>query len=230
LAGVQTPQIVALNESVPDPEAGELYSQIVVATMGERRIQEDIVTASSRASLKPVLAKDDHSHLHIAWLETSGFGEYLIAYASNASEVIENYNTLTLLDVVDKVFDSVFRISTLVVSLVGSLIVWACVPFVGLLIYHLVTNEETLTTTRARLAIVAALGTEVVLTLMLPPNIGVDVIWSASRWIVPTLSATVTTVAVLRYIRRREETHLFGAFFLFTVVNSVLQIVLFLLS
>lgn len=229
LAGVQAPQIVALNKSVPDPEAGELYSQIVVATMGERRIQEDVVTASSRASLKPVLVKDDHSHLHVAWLETSGFGEYSVAYASTASEVIENYNTLTLLDIVDRVFDSVFRLSTLVVSLVGSLIAWACVPFVGLLIYHLTTNEETLATMRARLAIVAALGAEVVLTFMLPPNIGVDVIWSASRWIVPTISAIVTAAVMARFIRRQEETHLFGAFFLFTVVNSVLQIVLFLL-
>jgi hypothetical protein len=30
-------------------------------------------------------------------------------------------------------------------------------------------------------------------------------------------------------VRRRQETHLFGLFFLFTIVNSVLQIVLFLL-
>jgi hypothetical protein len=229
LEGVQTPQIVALNESVPDPEAGEFYSQIVVATMGEQRIQEDVVTASSRASLKPVLVKDARSHLHMAWLETSGFGEYSVAYASTISEMIKNYNAWTLADVLDAALSSVFRLSTVTVSLVGSLIVWASIPFIGLLLYHLVTSEETLDTMRSRVAVIAALGAEVALTFALTPNIGVDVTWSALRWVVPAVSVIVTAAAMVRVVRRREETHLFGAFFLFTIVNSVLQIILFML-
>jgi hypothetical protein len=106
---------------------------------------------------------------------------------------------------------------------------WASIPFIGLLLYHLVTSEETLDTMRSRVAVIAALGTEVALTFALPPNIGVDVTWSALRWVVPAVSVVVTAAAMVRVVRRREETHLFGAFFLFTIVNSVLQIILFML-
>lgn len=228
LAGPQTPLLVASSESVPDPEAGEMQSQIAVFAM-EQRARAEIVTASSQASLKPVLIEDDRSCLHLAWLETAGFREYQVAYASTSPRVMENYNALTLRDGLDRVFSSVFRLSTLAVTLVGSAIVWAAIPFVALLLYHLVTSEETLDTKRARVAVIAVLVVEVALTFILPPSIGVDVRRSSLRWIVPAVSLVVTTVVTMLAVLRRDEAHLFGTFFQFTLVNSVLQATLYLL-
>jgi hypothetical protein len=227
LIGPQTPLLLALSESVPD-SAGGARSQIAVIGLGQR-VQEDVVTASSQASLKPTLAVDSHSRLHLAWLESAGFRQYRVVYASTAPQVIENYNALTLLDVVNAMFSSVFQLSTLVVTLVVTLMKWVSIPFLGLLLYHLVTSEETLDTVRSRVAVVTALMVQVALTFVLPPSIGKDVLWSSLRWTVPAVSAVATALLTVSFVRRRKGTHLFGVFFLFTALNSVLQMAVFLL-
>lgn len=221
----QTGLLVALSESVPD-SAGVPRSQIAVIGLGQRA-REDVVTASSQASLEPALAVDSHSHLHLAWLESAGFRQYQVVYASTAPPVIENYNALTLLDVVDGTFSGVFGLSTLVVTLVVTLMKWVSIPFLGLLGYHLVTSEETLDTVRSRVAVVTVLVVQVALTFVLPPTIGKDVLWSSLRWTVPSVSAVATALLTVGFVRRRKGAHLFGVFFLFAAVNTVLQMVMF---
>jgi len=229
LGGTQTPLLAALSESVPDPEVmGVVRSQIAVLTLGQEA-QENIVTASAQASLKPTLVMDNHSNLHLAWLETTEFGVYRVVYASTAPEVMENYNALTLWDVLDAVFSNVFRFSTLIVALVAVLIMWAILPFLVLVIYHLVTSEETLHTTRSWGALIVALALEVALTFILPPRLGVEAAWPALRWVAPALSALAAALAMANVARRRKYMHLFVAYFLFTGINCLLQMVMYFL-
>jgi hypothetical protein len=143
--------------------------------------------------------------------------------------VMENYNAVTLWDGLNAALSNVFRLSTMVVTAWAVFIVWAIFPLLGLLIYHLITSEETLDTVRSRVALITALAVEVALSFARPPLIGVDVDWSALRWVVPIIAAVVTAAITVRFLRRRVDKHLFGAFFLFTVVNSLVQIALYLL-
>jgi len=230
LQDIRTPVLVALSVSVPDAEvAGTDRSQISVVTLKGDAIGEQIVTASTQASLKPVLITDERSHLHLAWLETAEFGQYRVVYASTAPDVMANYNTLTLLDTLDAVLSNVFRLSMVVVTAWAVVILWAILPLVGLLVYHLVTGEETLDTVRSRVALGAALALEIGLSFAMPPTIGVQASWPALRWVAPAAVAVMTTLITVRVLRRRRYTNLFTAFFLFTAVNSVLQMVLYLL-
>ncbi|MEA3341343.1 MAG: hypothetical protein U9R15_15370 [Chloroflexota bacterium] len=229
LGGAQTPLVAALSESVPDPEVmGAVRSQIAVLTLGQE-VQEDIVTASAQASLKPTLVMDDHSNLHLVWLETAEFGVYRVVYASTAPEVMENYNALTLWDVLDAVFSNVFRFSTLIVALVAVLIMWGILPFLVLVIYHLVTSEETLHTARSWGALIVALALEVALTFILPPRLGVEAAWPTLRWVAPALSALAAALMLANVARRRKYMHLFAAYFLFTGINCLLQMVIYFL-
>jgi hypothetical protein len=106
---------------------------------------------------------------------------------------------------------------------------WAVVPLIGLAVYHLFTSEETLDTVRSRVALGIALAVEVMLTFALPPRIGVEATWLALRWVAPALTAGVAAVVTARIVRRQESAHLFVAFFLFTAMNSLLQLILYLL-
>jgi hypothetical protein len=225
------PLWLALSASVPDTEvAGVLRSQTGVIAFRQDGREEQIVTASVQASLDPTLAMDSARHLHVAWLESAEFGRYQVAYASTAPAVMRNYNALIAWDVVDAVFSNAFRLSMLVVTLVGVLIVWALVPLIGLLIYHLVTSEETLDTARSRIAVVAALAVEVALTFLQPPRLGVEAAWPALQWLTPAVAAVVAAAVTANVVRRRKYVHLFAAFFLFTGVNSLLQMVVYLLA
>ena len=228
LDGQQSPLPVALSERMMG-EDRQVELQLALIAAGQGEMREQVITASSQASLLPVLVTDERSHLHLAWLETSGFGEYSVVYASTAPQVIENYNTLTPLDALNAAFNGIFRSSTIIVSLIGSLMMWAVVPLVGLAIYHVVTSDETLESTRSRVAVIAVLAVEVILTFALPPRIGVTTSWPALRWVAPAVAALVAAVVTVGIVRRRDDTHLFGAFFLFTILNSLLQLVLYLL-
>lgn len=229
LETTRTPLLAVLSESVPDPEVmGVVRTQIVLVALG-REEQEDVVTASVQASLKPTLIVDDRANLHLAWLETAEFGMYRVVYASTAPAVMENYNALTIWDVLDAVFSNLFRFSTLIVALVAVLIMWAILPFLGLVVYHLVTSEETLNTARSWGALVVALALEVALTFLQPPRLGVEAAWPALRWAAPALAALGATLVIANVARRRKYMHLFAAYFLFTGVNSLLQMVMYFL-
>jgi hypothetical protein len=214
----------------------DLQLQIALITVGieedepQDEIEEQIITASPRASMKPVLTIDDRSYYHLAWLETGGFGQYRLIYASTAPEVLEEYNALTLWDVLDMAFSKLFRVSLLVVAVILTFIMWAIIPLVGLAVYHVVTSEETLDTRRSRVVLVAVLMVEVALTLALPPRIaGIEAVLPALRWGVPPVTAVVAGVVTASVMRRRGDVHLFTTFFLFTILNNVLQMALFLL-
>jgi hypothetical protein len=228
LDGQQSPLPVALSEHTMG-EGEQVEIQVTLITLeAEGGDREQIVSGSTQASMKPLLIADEQSNLHMAWLETGGFGEFNVVYASTAPQVLKNYNALNAVDVIDAMFDGAFRLSTAIVSLLVALGAWAIVPVVGLVIYHLITHEETLDTRRAQVVIIVALLVVVVMSFVMPPRIGVDVTGSVLNWVLPAVSTVVTTVATVSIVRRRGEMHLFGAFFLFAIMHSVLETVLFL--
>ncbi len=226
--GQHTPLPVALSE-VTLGAGGELELQIALITMGQDELEEQVVTASAQASVTPILIVDDRSYLHLAWLDTGGFGRYQVVYASTAPEVMQNYNALTLWDVSNAVFSSLFRVSTVVVAVVVAFIMWAILPLLGLVVYHLVTGEETLSTVRSQVVLGAVLAVEVVLTFILPPRMGIEAAWPALRWVVPAATATVTAIVTSTILRRRGQGQLFVVFFLFTGLNSLMQMALYLI-
>jgi hypothetical protein len=142
---------------------------------------------------------------------------------------MKNYNAPTPQDALDTVLSGVFRLSTAFVSVCIAFATWAVAPLVVLAAYHVVSGNETLDRGRARVALAAVLVAEVALSFAMPPRFGVDVTWAALRWVAPTVTAVVTAAATTTILRRRESKHLFGAFFLFTIMNCLLQIVFYLL-
>ena len=150
-------------------------------------------------------------------------------YASNAPEVREAYDTVTAFDAFNAALTGVFRLSTGVVSLVASLALWGVLPLLLVGAYHVITSEESLESVRARVALVVVLALEVAFTFAWPPRLGTDLAGSIARWVVPALSALLSTVVTVVFVRRRSDSQIFGAFFLFTLVNTVLQLVVYLL-
>ncbi len=226
--GGRTPLAVALSENVMSgPQRVDL--QVAVVGVEEAQSGEEVVTDSRQASLVPVLAVDDHSYFHLAWLETAGFGRYHVVYASTAPEVMERYNRVNLWDVSNGIFGNLFRLSTLVIALIAVLIMWAVLPFVGLVIYHVLTSEEMLETAGAWVAIGAALVAQIALGFVLPPRIGVEAEWAGLRWMAPAVAPLVAGALLAWWLKRRRDRPLFVAYFLFSGINSLLQMLLYFL-
>ncbi len=210
----------------------DLILQISMISMKaeQDKTVEQIVTASPGASMKPVLAIDDRSYRHLAWLETAGFGQYRLIYASTVPKVLEEYNALNSWDITNMVLGKIFRLSLMVVMVISTFIMWAIIPLLALTGYHLLTSEETLDTTRSRVLLGVVLAVEVVLTFALPPRIaGVDAVLPILRWGIPPVATVIAAAVTANFVRRREDAHLFVTFFLFTIVTSLLQMTIYLL-
>ena len=188
---------------------------------------EHIVTASNLPSVKPALTVDDNLYLHLAWLEPGGFGQYRVVYASPAPEVKRTYNALTLWDIVDPLFRGVFRLALIVLALVPMLIQWAVLPMGVLVVYHFVTGEEWLISPRSWAMLGVTLALEVALTLLLPPRR--DIPWPFLRWIAPIVTAALAGGGMACFLRRHQDKSLFEAFFLFTGVHTLLQLLVYFL-
>ncbi|MEW6566859.1 MAG: hypothetical protein AB1449_01595 [Chloroflexota bacterium] len=188
--------------------------------------EEYVVTASGRPSLKPSLAIDASRNLHLAWLQTGGFGTYHVAYASTAPGVRQSYNALTLWDVVDRVFGLAMNLFMVVGFTPVLAICWTLLPLVWLGGYHFVTGYETVETSSGRVALGLAIVLEVLSTYLVYPYRSMMPV--ALQWTMPLATSAVGALLAWVYLRRRDEGSLFGAFFVFALVHGLLQVALFI--
>lgn len=186
-----------------------------------------VVTASDHPSLRPSLAADARGNLHLAWLETGGFGVYRVAYASTAPGVKEAYNALTLWDVTDRALDIAMQVF-LAVGLTPMLAIsWSLFPLMCLIGYHLVTGHESLTVSGARVAFGASVLLEVICTyLVYPYRSSMSVVL---QWALPPATAAVALLLAMGYLRKRDDLPLFGAFFVFALAHGFFQMMCFML-
>ena len=194
-----------------------------VPTLGTEA--EHIVTASNRPSLRPTLAADERFDLHLVWLEPGGFGRYRVVYASTASGVKQAYNALTPWDLADQFFSMVMRLSLVALAVGPMMILWALLPLTVLTFYYLISGEEDLRAWGPRLVLGGAILLEVALTFIFPPH--GRAIGAAFRWGVPAGAAVVAGAATALSVRRRESNVFFLAFFLFTAIDALLQLILY---
>jgi hypothetical protein len=227
LEGQHTPAMVAVSERVRGGDDRTALQLAVLPLVPGGA--EEVVTGSTQASMDGTLVVDGRGQFHMAWLETAGFGRYRVVYASTAPDIRTAYNRLTPRDAVDAALSNVFQLSMVVVAAMAGLILWGIAPLLGLVIYHILTSDETLEPTRARVALAAALVVEVGLTFAIPPQLIGRSTWAPLRWVAPAVSAVMAAAPTAIVTRRQDDSQLFLTFFVFTVVNTVTHMAFYLL-
>jgi hypothetical protein len=226
LSDQQTPLLVAFSEQIGGYMNPTFQVALIALTQGGASGTEDVITGSDDASLEPTLLMGSGSELHLTWLETSGFRTYDVVYASTSSEIMQAYNALTLTDVINIVFGGAMEfVSTAVLTIVPMLFMWAVGPLLVLVLYHVFSGEERLDLLQSRVMLVVLLALEVVLSIVLPPL--QELTWAPLRWVAPLASAGAAAVITALTLRRREESQLFVAFFVFTGVYSLLHLLVY---
>jgi hypothetical protein len=186
-----------------------------------------IVTASEHPSLVPSLIADAQGNLHLSWLETGGFGSYRVAYASTAPGVKNAYNRLTLWDVTDRALGLAVQFFQAVGLTPVLAIYWTLLPLGWLIVYLLITGREHLTTVGTWVAFGVSVLLEVTSTyLYYPHRSRMPPVLQGTG---PLVTAGVGLLIAMLYLRKREEKHLFGAYFVFAIVHGLLQVMFFVL-
>jgi len=223
---------VALSMNIPARLGEDLQIGMLVFSQGQLKGYQ-IVTATRTASLTPHIVADPRLGLHLAWIDTAGFGEYQVLYASTSPQVKEVLNRVTLADLVDKGGDLLMAF-LLVVGFTPVLVAWLVLPLVWLLIFYLLTGEGELTTLGAWVALGVAMLIQLAAMILIAPS-GRGLLPSLATsmpqvapiftgWLFSILLGILGLGAMVFYLRRTGSRSLFGAFFVFAFTAGILRL------
>jgi len=212
--------------------------QIIMAIFSEGQPKGyQIVTKTGTASLQPNLVADPAGNLHLAWLDTAGFGRLCVLYASTSPPVKEALNPPTASDVIDRGFSlAMSLLSTL--AFIPVIIAWAFLPTLWLLLFYLFTDESRLETRRAWWALglaalllflskvfaLPALLGYVPFLHLLPPQFASPL----TRWVIPLSITAIAMGITLGYLKCIRSDSLFRAYFAFALLDGFLSLFIYI--
>jgi len=210
--------------------------QVVLALWDDGELKGyQIVGKTRSSSLRPMLVADTKDDLHLAWIDTAGFGRYSVYYASTSSEARANLNRLTLQDVVAGLFGLVWGLVQ-AASMFPIAMVWLFPPFMLLAIYTFIRAEGDLSRMGSRIMLVVAVVVYTGFKYLLRPN------WLAAIplprslpsaisnvviYVAPLAISLLAGVASWAYVKQREFPMLLPAFGVFAGSDALMTLLVY---
>jgi len=236
LDGQPAHQVLACFTQAPGPGNMETL-QIAAIDVGAGQVEgQEIVNASRSASVRPNVAIDGQGNLHLVWIDTAGFEQYDVVYASTSPQAKETLNRVTTYEIVDKVLSAVMSFFT-ALFFVPVVLNWVLIPFGWLVLFALTTRESEISDPHGRralgVAMILQLGIKIFLlsdllsqsplVSMLSPLLGIVL----GRWIVPVFLAAISVGVVWAYLKRTHSQSIFAAYLIYAVVDSLLTLIIY---
>ena len=236
LEGQPAHQVLACFTQVSGPGNMETLQIAVIDLQAGQIEEQEIVNASRGASLRPNVAIDPSSNLHLTWIDTAGFNRYQVIYASTAPQPKETLNRITTYEVVDKVLSGVMSAFS-ALFFIPIALSWVFIPMGWLVIFALATNESEISDPHGRsalgLAMLLQLGAKLLFfpgllsrspfSPLLSPPLNILL----GRWILPLLLAIISAGLVWSYLKRGRSQSIFAAYFIYAAVDSCLTLVIY---
>jgi len=194
-----------------------------------------IIGQTRNTSLKPVLNLDDAGQLHAAWIDTAGFGQYDVYYASTAPAIRERLNRRTFSDIGLDVLDALWGVVQ-AMSFMPLVIMWALFPTMVLAVYIFIHPETTFDYVINKVMLVVAiliytlfkyaLRSGWLLDLKLPSSLSfgaTNVILLITPMVITCLAGLVTWLTM----RKRESTVL-PSFGVFVAIDAVVTLLVYI--
>lgn len=209
----------------------------VVLTLwqGGEMVAYQVAGQTPSMSLKPGVWADAANNLHLAWIETAGFGAYDVFYTSSSESVRGHLNRITVRDAAD-VVGGVLLGLVQVVGFVPIIFVWVLFPLLLVSVYAFVRAEGDLARAGPRavlfIAILLYVGFKYLFrpnwltALPLPRFIGPD-LGNVLIFVVPLLVSALAGLATWLYTRRREYASMFTGFGVFVGVDALLTLLIY---
>jgi hypothetical protein len=212
-------------------------SQIRLATVilskGEL-VGYQLASHSGTASLTPSIVAGP-AGLHSAWIDTAGFKEFTVYYASTAPEARRWLDRTSTSDMVMGAANLVFGVFS-GLGLLPIAMIWTFPALVWVVLFFIATGQEEMTRKPAKIGFVIAVVIYVGMKILLLPGLfagtpflhRVPAGWSTVLGLtVPTLILLVALAAVYIYGRRAERATIFKAYLVFALTDVVLTLVLY---
>lgn len=216
----------------------EATSQIQLATAilskGEQ-VGYQLASKTGNASLMPAITTDPDTYLHLAWIDTAGFKEFDVYYASNAPEARNWLDRTSSEDIVLGAADLVFGLMS-GIGLLPIAAIWSFPPLVWVVVFFIFSGQEELMRTLAKVGFAIAIVLYAGMKLLLLPGLfrGTPFLYLVPReWAtftgmaVPAFILGVALAAVYLYSRRSERATIFKGYLIFALVDVLLTLGLY---
>jgi len=210
--------------------------QVVLAVWREGELQGYQVAGQTRSlSSRPMLVADAGSDIHLAWIDTAGFGEFTVFYASTSSEARASLNRVTGQDIVAALFGFAWGVVQ-ALSLFPIALVWFIPPCILLAIYVFVRAEGDLARPGSRVMLVVAVLAYTGFKYLFRPNWLAaiplprrlpSIIISVATYGAPLVISAAAGVVAWLYVRRREYSTLLAAFAVFAGSDALLTLLVY---
>jgi len=214
---------------------GEL--QIVLAILrGGQAEGYQTAGQTNSASLRPVAMADAEGQVHLAWLDTSGFGAYRIYYATTDPRFRAVANRLTVMDILRALAGRAWNTAA-AFSFLPMLLVWLFPPLLWLVVSYLIYPDRDMNTRSGRLW----LGGAVILYLATKMLVMPSFLWYApflesipARFQdlfifgLPGLIALGSFLGMRWLLRRSERKEILYGFGVFAALDAGLSLVLYI--
>ncbi|MBI2845109.1 MAG: hypothetical protein HYX86_01040 [Chloroflexi bacterium] len=208
---------------------GEYQGRLRVGTAFFREgelIGYQLVNTPRGASLKPNITRGPDGELHLVWLETKGFDQYLVYYASTDPQMVARLSPVTLREAMNWILGATASLSLILLYL-PLLLAWIVLPLFGILVFYLVTGSGDLSKISAKFILVAASLFYLLAVMAYPPSRGQELWWEARLEIVT--GGLALGIAAL-YLWRSQIRSLLATFLLFAFSQGVLRLAFHILS
>jgi hypothetical protein len=194
-----------------------------------------LVSSTPNASIMPTMVADSDLDLHLAWLDTAGFQEFDVYYASTSPETKAWLDRLSTVDVARGAADLTWGF----VSAIGLLpiaIMWTFPPLLWVILFYIFSGQEDLSELIAKIALLIAIVIHVVSKLVFLPGLSagtpflhqVPGEWASTLTLaVPGLILVLALAAMYVYARRAERATLFKAYAVFAATDGLLTVLVY---
>jgi hypothetical protein len=216
----------------------EASSEIQLATAlfseGEQ-LGYQLASKTTNASLVPTMVADADADLHLAWIDTAGFREYQVHYASLAPQARQWLDRTSGNDLVLGGAKAIFGVLS-GIGLLPIAGIWSFPAMIWVVVFFIATGREEMVRTPTKIGFAVAVVIYVGMKVLLLPGLfnATPFLYAVPRgWatvvgiVVPLVILVLAGLAVYIYTRRAERPTIFLSFLVFALVDVVLTMVLY---
>jgi hypothetical protein len=225
---------VVLSLMTQSTSGGEIQLATALLSNGEQ-LGYQLASKTTNASLVPSMAIDANGSLHLAWIDTAGFREYDVHYATLAPEPKAWLDRTSGNDLVMGAAKIVFGVLS-GVGLLPIAGVWTFPSMIWVVVFFIATGREEMVRTGTKIGFAIAVVIYVGMKVLLLPGLfnatpflyAVPRGWAIAVGItVPLVILAIAGLGVYIYTRRAERPTIFVSFLIFASLDVVLTMVLY---
>jgi hypothetical protein len=188
-------------------------------------------------ALRPTGVIDGRGNVHLAWLNSAGFGRYDVYYASTSDAIKANLDGVTMQDRGMDFLNALWSLAPALGFFPPVLLLWSFASFFWIIIFYFVKTEGGLDRRPAQIALVVAILLYLFSKLFLMPGVVLSYapfldslpgnLQFISQLGTPLLTLLAALGALWLYFRRRPYRSLFAAWVIVVLTDALLSLIIY---